>query len=65
MSKGIITENVDRRLGINRREFTYTTYLPERRSGKDRREELNITLSQANEYRSDVEYRINFSSMTF
>ena len=37
MSKSIITENMDRRLGINRREFTYTAYLPERRSGKDRR----------------------------
>ena len=62
MSKSIITENMDRRLGINRREFTYTAYLPERRSGKDRREELNITLSQANEYRSDIEHRITLAA---
>jgi len=53
---------MDRRLGINRREFTYTAYLPERRSGKDRREELNITLSQANEYRSDIEHRITLAA---
>ena len=58
MSKRNITENTDRRLGIDRREFTYTAYLPERRSGIDRRKELNITLRQAKEYRTDMEHSI-------
>jgi hypothetical protein len=32
-----INNHKDRRLGLDRREFSYTAYLPERRSGKDRR----------------------------
>jgi len=32
-----VKDHKDRRLGIDRREFSYTAYLPERRSGKDRR----------------------------
>lgn len=32
-----IKDNGNRRFGIDRREFSYTAYLPERRSGKDRR----------------------------
>ena len=28
---------VDRRFGGDRRQFSYTVYIPERRSGKDRR----------------------------
>ena len=27
----------DRRSGVERRKFNYTTYIPERRNGKDRR----------------------------
>lgn len=38
----------DLRLGIERRIFTYTAYIPERRSGKDRR--------QNPEYRSSNKY---------
>ena len=30
-------EKENRRTGIDRREFSYTHYLPERRGGKDRR----------------------------
>jgi hypothetical protein len=30
-------DNCGRRLGIDRRQFTYTMYFPERRSGKERR----------------------------
>jgi hypothetical protein len=33
-----IKNNVDRRLGIERRVFSYTRHIPERRSGKERRE---------------------------
>jgi len=31
----------DRRLGIDRREFSYTLYIPERRFVKDRRNEFD------------------------
>jgi hypothetical protein len=30
-------DNRGRRLGIDRREFSYTMHIPERRSGKERR----------------------------
>ena len=32
-----IKDNGNRRFNMDRREFSYTAYLPERRSGKDRR----------------------------
>jgi len=37
MNDLVITENGGRRSGIDRRGFSFTAYLPERRSGKDRR----------------------------
>ena len=33
----ILHDNGGRRVGIERREFSYYEYFPERRSGKDRR----------------------------
>ena len=39
-----IKNHKDRRLGIDRREFSYTAYLPERRSGKDRRRACDRSL---------------------
>ncbi len=33
-----ITEKGGRRTGIERREFSFTAYVPERREGQDRRE---------------------------
>jgi len=30
-------ENADRRTGLERRRFAYSAYIPERRSGKERR----------------------------
>lgn len=35
--KHVLPDNGGRRLGIDRREFSYTAYIPERRSGKERR----------------------------
>lgn len=32
-----IHNNGDRRMGLNRRLFSYSVYIPERRTGKDRR----------------------------
>jgi len=37
MSDAYILDNGGRRLGIERRKFSYTNYFPERRFGKDRR----------------------------
>jgi hypothetical protein len=35
-----IKNNADKRLGIERRVFSYTLHIPERRSGKERRRSL-------------------------
>jgi hypothetical protein len=35
-----IKNNAERRLGIERRVFSYTLHIPERRSGKERRNGL-------------------------
>jgi len=42
--KNIIDDNGGRRSGIERRELSYTTHIPERRSGKDRRNGLDRRL---------------------
>jgi hypothetical protein len=34
-------DNANRRLGIERRVFLYTVHIPERRSGKERRKDLD------------------------
>jgi len=34
----------DKRICIERRQFTYSFYIPERRSGKDRRKHLDINI---------------------
>ena len=41
MGDAYILDNGGRRSGIERREFSYTNYFPERRSGKDRRNEVD------------------------
>jgi hypothetical protein len=33
----VIKDNEESRTGIERRQFSYTAYIPERRSGKERR----------------------------
>jgi len=33
----VIKDNQESRIGIERRQFSYTAYIPERRSGNDRR----------------------------
>ena len=50
-----IKDNGNRRFGIDRREFSYTAYLPERRSDKDRRGVSDHRSIQTNESRSDIE----------
>jgi len=35
-----IKYNVDKRLGLDRRQFSYDKHIPERRSGQDRRTNL-------------------------
>jgi len=41
-----IKNNVDRRLGIERRVFSYTRHIPERRSGKERRKVIGLGSSK-------------------
>ena len=42
----ILHDNGGRRLGVQRREFSYQAHIPERRSGKDRRSENDRRLKQ-------------------
>jgi len=39
--KNVLFDNGERRLGMERRQFSYKLHIPERRSGKDRRSELD------------------------
>lgn len=45
-------DNGGRRLGIDRRQFSYTAHIPERRKSKDRR--------RGEDRRSDIERRLDF-----
>ena len=38
------TDNEGRRLGVDRRQFSYTNHIPDRRSGKDRRSRFDRRL---------------------
>ena len=40
LNDAVIKDSEDSRTGIERRQFSYTAYIPERRSGKDRRKEF-------------------------
>lgn len=40
-----LTDNGGRRLGIERRQFSYDFHIPERRSGKDRRSVVDRRLT--------------------
>ena len=65
MNNAGITDKGDKRFGINRREFSYTAYLPERRSGKDRRSPSNHRSIWINKTRSDIKNRQNHNCMTY
>jgi hypothetical protein len=54
MSNVGLKDNGNRRFVNDRREFSYTAYLPERRSGKDRRCVFDYRSIQTNESRSDL-----------
>ena len=45
----------DKRLGIDRREFSYTAYFPERRSGKDRRTVSHPISIQIHDRQNEIE----------
>jgi len=36
----LIKDNGESRIGLERQQFSYTAYIPERRSGRDRRNSL-------------------------
>ena len=44
----ILTDNGGRRLGIERRQFSYDFHIPERRSGKERRSKFDGRLKTKN-----------------
>ena len=44
--KPTLLDNGGRRLGIARRQFSYTLHIPERRSGNERRSGLDRRLKQ-------------------
>jgi hypothetical protein len=44
--KDVLPDNGGRRSGIDRRQFSYTAHIPERRSGKERRSGLDRRLEQ-------------------
>lgn len=44
--KHVLPDNSGRRSGVDRRQFSYTQHIPERRSGKERRSGLDRRLEQ-------------------
>lgn len=42
--KHILSDNAGRRIGVDRRQFSYTIHIPEGRSGKERRNGLDRRL---------------------
>ena len=48
MSPQLQSDNLGRRLNIERRQFSYDTHIPERRSGNDRRSGLDRRLMPTN-----------------
>jgi len=42
-----LTDNNDRRTGIDRRQFSYYAHIPERRSGKERRDTYDRRLKSS------------------
>jgi len=42
--KNVLFDNGGKRLGMERRQFSYKLHIPERRSGQDRRSELDRRL---------------------
>ena len=47
MSRRKSQNNFERRLGVDRREYNYTNYFPERRLEKDRRKAISQKLEMA------------------
>ena len=51
----------DRRSGIERRRFTYTIHIPERRSGEDRRSGLDRRKKLKNDHKPAMRAKLNGS----
>jgi hypothetical protein len=58
-----ITDKGKRWSGIERREFSYTAYFPERRSGKDRRGVSDRRSIRINKSRRDIKNQQCYSDM--
>ena len=62
MNDDIINDNGGRRSGIDRREFSYSEHIPERRSVKDRRSGIDRRLNNnENKGRTESESILNDS----
>lgn len=53
--------NGDRRSGVEMRRFTYTIYVPERRSGKDRRSGLDRRKNLRKDINTTMDAKLNQS----
>ncbi|MEJ2658678.1 MAG: hypothetical protein P8012_16075 [Desulfobacterales bacterium] len=49
-----IKYNGDKRLGLDRRQYSYDKHIPERRSGKERRNGFDRKLKISNNNKKDV-----------
>ena len=56
----MINDNGGRRSGVERRQFSYFAHVPERRSGKDRRNGLDRRTERGSELEYDKERRMIF-----
>lgn len=59
MYDDIINDNGGRRSGIDRREFSYSEHIPERRSVKDRRSGIDRRINNKNKGRTESESILN------
>ena len=61
-----LIDNGGRRLGDDRRQFSYTNHIPDRRLGEDRRTGLDrrsrLDLREEKDRRSSLEHRATFAT---
>jgi len=61
-----LIDNGGRRLGVDRRQFSYTNHIPHRRLGEDRRTGLDrrsgLDLREEKDRRSNLERRATFAT---
>ena len=61
MEQGL-RDNGGRRSGVDRRQFSYTNYIPERRAGEDRRSRLDRRCGEDRRNRNEQTVEMNHRS---